>query len=509
MEDCLNGIDDDNDGLIDLNDPDCICEVLSEESLIPNPSFEERSCCPFERSMLNCAVGWDQASEATTDLIHPCGWTGWEGHIPPTPFPDGESIMGFANGRLIQGGGLQVNWKEYAGACLTAPLQANTTYRFEFNIGFTNDLLSPSLDLTFYGTTDCNNLPFGIGNPDFGCPTNNPNWKKLASRVVSGGGSSKWVQAEITITPDEDIHAIAIGPPCEASTANNTTYYFFDNLILADLRSFQFRVEEVNHPCSEDFTLSVIDNEEVSYQWFKDGIALVGEESAMLSRNYGEGQYQVRIESDGDCLLTQAFDFQIPEFSEFEMITICNDEVFEFGNEILTEPGTYSNLFISENNCDSLVTITLDILPELEESISAKIFEGETFEGIDNNSFDSPGTYEVLTTNRFGCDSLITLDLEFYNVYFPNIFTPDSRYNNERFFIFGNEDLFEIRTLTIYDRYGMLVYNGTNELENNGMGWDGRLNGTLLEQGVYTYVTTLEMDDGLVRQFSGSVMLFR
>ena len=63
--------------------------------------------------------------------------------------------------------------------------------------------------------------------------------------------------------------------------------------------------------------------------------------------------------------------------------------------------------------------------------------------------------------------------------------------------------------MTIYDRYGMLVYNGTNELENNGMGWDGRLNGTLLEQGVYTYVTTLEMDDGLVRQFSGSVMLFR
>ncbi len=36
---CDNAIDDDNDGLIDLNDSDCACEMVSLESIIPNPSF--------------------------------------------------------------------------------------------------------------------------------------------------------------------------------------------------------------------------------------------------------------------------------------------------------------------------------------------------------------------------------------------------------------------------------------------------------------------------------------
>ena len=509
VEDCSNGLDDDDDGLVDLNDPDCICEVLSEESLIPNPSFEDITCCPTERSMLDCAVGWNQASEPTTDLIHPCGWTGWEGHIPPFPFPDGDAIMGFANGRFFNDGTSQLNWKEYAGACLTSPLKANTEYRFEFSVGFTNELLSPELDITFYGATDCGSLPFGEENPDFGCPTNSPNWKNLGFRKVGGGGGSTWVKTEISITPDEDIYAIAIGPPCKASTANRTTYYFFDNLILADLRSFEFKIAEVNHPCSPDFTLSILDREGVSYQWFKEGIALVGEESALLSTNYGEGEYQVRIESEGECLLTQSFIHTVPVFSEIDDVTICVDESYQFGDEVLTESGSYSQVFITENNCDSTVSLSLEILPELEESISAKIFEGETFEGIEDHSFDREGSYEVTLVNQFGCDSLIFLDLEFYNVYFPNVFAPNSSFENSRFTIFGNEDLIEIRSLAIYDRWGSLVYNGLNEFQNDSSGWNGRINGRIAEQGVYTYVANLELDDGLVRQFSGTVLLLR
>lgn len=55
---CNNAVDDDNDGLIDLNDPDCVCEVLEPISLIPNPSFEDMNCCPNDRSQLNCAAVW-------------------------------------------------------------------------------------------------------------------------------------------------------------------------------------------------------------------------------------------------------------------------------------------------------------------------------------------------------------------------------------------------------------------------------------------------------------------
>jgi len=76
IEICDNGIDDDFDNLIDLNDDDCICEVIEPISVIPNPSFEEMNCCPDNRSQLNCASLWIQASEPTTDFIHTCDWMG-------------------------------------------------------------------------------------------------------------------------------------------------------------------------------------------------------------------------------------------------------------------------------------------------------------------------------------------------------------------------------------------------------------------------------------------------
>lgn len=510
MEDCSNGVDDDADGLIDLNDPDCTCEILKPESLIPNPSFEESTCCPVNRSMLNCAVGWIQASEPTTDLIHPCGWTGWEGHIPPTPFPDGEAIMGFANGRVRSDGGISdYNWKEYAGACLTAPLEANAEYRFEFQIGFTNELLSPRFDITFYGTTSCEHLPFGVGDPEFGCPTNSPNWKRLAAANVGGGGGSAWVETEINITPDEDIYAIAIGPPCVASGAANTTYYFFDNLVLADLRSFEFVISQVNHPCGDDFTLRVPQEENISYQWYKDGIAIVGEDASLLSQIYGEGEYQVRTISEGSCLLTQTYTHKIPIIENLASLTLCHDEVYQFGERTISESGSYTETFKNANNCDSIVGLTVEVLPQLLDTVDAKIFKGETYNEVDEYSFNTPGIYDVNLINDIGCDSLVHLQLEYYNVYIPNIFSPNSDGPNSRFKIIGNQDLSEIKTLDIYDRWGTQVYSGINELSNDSNGWDGNYQSRLMEQGVYTYITTLEMDDGILRQFVGSVLLIK
>ena len=43
QEHCSNGIDDDLDGLIDLNDPDCDCNGITSSTpnnSIPNPSFD-------------------------------------------------------------------------------------------------------------------------------------------------------------------------------------------------------------------------------------------------------------------------------------------------------------------------------------------------------------------------------------------------------------------------------------------------------------------------------------
>src|SRR5207342_3471716 len=111
-----------------------------------------------------------------------------------------------------------------------------------------------------------------------------------------------WIKTSIDVVPQENIEAIAIGPDCPKVESPISIYYFFDDLTLADLQSFQFKISEHSSPCEEDFTLQVPEQPGFAYQWYKDGIALIGETSPQLHEMYGEGNYQIRILQDSSCL---------------------------------------------------------------------------------------------------------------------------------------------------------------------------------------------------------------
>ena len=495
VEICDNGIDDDNDGLIDLNDEDCECEVIQPISLISNPSFEELNCCPDNWSQLDCAVDWIQASVPTTDFIHHCDWLGWDDFPPPQPFPDGQGIMGFRNGKITNGTP-ELNWKEYAGACLISPLLKDSSYRFQFDVGFVNPARSPTIDITFFGTTSCNYLPFGIGTPDFGCPTNHAKWEKLGEVTLSGGIRG-WKNTFIEIVPTEDIYAIAIGPDCAPSSNPISTYYFFDNLLLADLSSFDLQISEVSHPCRSDFALSVPNNSDFQYQWYLSGIALQGEVFSTLLQNYGEGDYQVRILDDGSCRVSEIYTYEIPSYSSLAQITICEGDFYEFGTSTLTEAGFFVDTFQTQYNCDSIVFLELSVTSAAYDTLEASILEGEIFE-FNEQKYRDEGEYPLVFTSYLGCDSLVNLKLSHFNVFIPNAFSPNGDGINDVFHPFapvGEIQSFEIK---IFDRWGNFLYQGATE-------W----NGSNLAPGVYVYLINIEFTYGATKMFSGDVTLVK
>lgn len=512
MEICDNAIDDDLDGLIDLNDSDCTCIVIEPSSLIPNPSFEDMTCCPSNRSQLDCADVWIQASEPTTDYIHTCGWEGWENFPVPRPFPDGDAVMGFRDGRGISDGGFggndsdsepNFNWKEYAGACLLGSLKANESYRFEFHVGFVDFQKSPSINISFFGTSDCKNLPFGVGNSDFGCPTNGPDWVRLGSRRVSGSG--QWVKTSIDVVPNDDIQAIAIGPDCPNSTAAVNPYYFFDELILADRRSFEFVIAEQGHPCADEFTLSIIKEDDREYQWYLDGVALLNEQDAGLTQMYGEGDYQVRIITDGSCSLAKEYTYTIPVIDNNIREIICEQETYQFGNSILDEAGQYVEIFKNRFNCDSVVGLTLEIQETMMTDVDAKIFEGETYH-VNEFSFKDEGDYDASLMTTVGCDSIVHLTLEYYEVYLPTAFSPNGDGYNDVFVVMGDDDLVQVNSLVIYDRWGGEVFSSQSSEDDY---WDGKRDGGVVEAGTYVYTVSVVMDDGIERSLSGAVAVVR
>ncbi|MBI5915818.1 MAG: gliding motility-associated C-terminal domain-containing protein [Bacteroidetes bacterium] len=511
VEICDNALDDDADGLIDLNDTvDCNCPVALPQSLIPNPSFEEMNCCPQDRSELHCCKDWIQASEATTDYLHTCGWMGWPDLPPPLPFPDGEGCVGFRNGRVggpIGGGDPQANWKEYAGACLLGPLKAGTAYRFEFWVGFTNAFHSPPTNIVFYGTADCMYLPFGVGNEQHGCPLNGPGWMELGALPISGG--NQWKLMEISVTPLVDIRAIAIGPDCDESPPITSYYYFLDNLVLADVQQFNFKITASGNPCGEGLTLDIPDRDTLQYQWYKDGVALIGQTGHRLLGVVEEGEYQVRVLGPYSCRITPAYKHKIPVFTTSIDSTICRDEAVFFNQTSIAKTGQYIDTLQTPGGCDSIVTLNLGIAAEDTDTVFVKILESETYR-LGNRSFTRPGGYDVVLTAANGCDSLVFLVLDFYDVFIPNAFSPNGDGFNDGFTLFAGDGLQEIVKLEIYDRWGGLVYR-TGDLEPGSFqaGWDGSRQGKPSPPGVYVWQVTLVFDDGKQRELAGSVTLLR
>ena len=90
--------------------------------------------------------------------------------------------------------------------------------------------------------------------------------------------------------------------------------------------------------------------------------------------------------------------------------SICDGQSYSFGSQTLTTGGTYTNTLTAANGCDSVVTLNLTVLPTTSNAISASICDGQSFV-CGNQSFNTSGTYTVILQGSNGCDSIITLTI--------------------------------------------------------------------------------------------------
>jgi gliding motility-associated-like protein len=121
--------------------------------------------------------------------------------------------------------------------------------------------------------------------------------------------------------------------------------------------------------------------------------------------------------------------------------------------------------------------------------------------------------YSVVVTDTLGCMVRKTVKIQIklnQDVYIPNVFSPGTSGENQKFTIYGSNSLQSIRDMRIYDRWGNLVYSEENLTPNDPtVGWDGSFRGTSLQTGVYVYLCVLEFSDGKVKTINGDILLLR
>jgi len=406
QENCSNGIDDDGDGLIDLNDTeDCFCEGSSEgeiESIIPNPSFEEMDCCPNSFSQLNCASDWVQATEATSDYFNTCDYMP---SCVPTPLPDGEAVVGTLFSSTNASG---IPWYEYVGACLLSPMLAGEQYTLQFDISavYTMDIETCSpiptgpVDVTLFGLESCPNFPVNTTS----CPVSS-GWTVLGS--VNYQPVDEWAVVTINFMPDADIEAVMLGPQCDLDPEvfdpgenDEVLYCMYDDLVLNESSFFSGIVNQEGGNCISDLILFAAESDVFSHQWYYEGVAITGETSSTLNlgeTDYNEGLYQVMIsnEDDGTCTVAStnvAPSENSPVSFSADVLSGCSPLEVSFTN--LTDPDFILNSVWNFQTGTS--------------SDEAPVFV-----------FDQPGLYDITLTVETPANCITSVTLEDYIEVFP------------------------------------------------------------------------------------------
>jgi gliding motility-associated-like protein len=171
----------------------------------------------------------------------------------------------------------------------------------------------------------------------------------------------------------------------------------------------------------------------------------------------------------------------------------------------------YSALPISDLVADT--TICFDDAPEI--ILNPGRYGGQSYLWNDGSTdlvyvAKEKGRYSVEITNEFGCK--IISGTEFFEdcpfaVWIPNGFTPNEDGKNDKLTIMGR-GIDEVQ-MYIFNRWGQLIWTG-NAI---GDGWDGKINGNLVQQDVYVYKVDFKYTDSgnVVRSKSrtGTILVYR
>ena len=90
--------------------------------------------------------------------------------------------------------------------------------------------------------------------------------------------------------------------------------------------------------------------------------------------------------------------------------SICQGQSYNFGTQTLTASGVYNQTLVASTGCDSVVSLTLTVKPNLAGSVSASICQGQTY-AFGSQSLSASGTYNNTVAGSNGCDSVVTLTL--------------------------------------------------------------------------------------------------
>jgi len=170
-----------------------------------------------------------------------------------------------------------------------------------------------------------------------------------------------------------------------------------------------------------------------SYVWYRNDNVIPNVQGNVFRATQG-GIYKVLVNNAGCVIYSNVLSVnQNQNYSLTSNVTLCQGATFTFCNQILTLPGTYSCNLSSINGCDSTVTLNLDYKRGSNTTLTPIICLGDTF-NVNAYQFYNSGSYLINLSGAAvnGCDSTVEVALNviapIYNFLTVNICQGDTFY---------------------------------------------------------------------------------
>jgi gliding motility-associated-like protein len=258
------------------------------------------------------------------------------------------------------------------------------------------------------------------------------------------------------------------------------------------------------------------------------------------------GEFSISfIISQPGCFDNQNGSITMEQSGGIEPIRYSIDEINYQSSPVFNQlpGGTYTITAIDANDCETkeIIWINVPLMVNVELGDDMQLFPGDTalLNAIVNVPFDSLAsvqwtglinpdcptclsqpvapiittTYSVTVTSLDGCmdEDAMTLFLENdYDIYVPNIFSPNGDGVNDVLVISAGNSVEQILEFTVFDRWGNVVYVDDHfEANDVGHAWDGMRKQKKLNHGVFAYKLIVQFSDGTQDVVYGDITLMR
>jgi gliding motility-associated-like protein len=216
-------------------------------------------------------------------------------------------------------------------------------------------------------------------------------------------------------------------------------------------------------------------------------------QSSPIFADLTSGSYTVTAIDANDC-----------ETKEIIMINVFSDISVELGDDQVIMPGDTATISALVNvPFDSLASVTWNGLtsPPCPTCLTQHVSPVIT------------SAYSIVVSDAYGCtdeDSMNVYVQHEADLYIPNVFSPNGDGINDWLLISAGGDIVQIESLTIFDRWGNMVYlNEKFQPNDASAAWDGKRKEVTMNPGVYAYKMIIAFADGRTEIRHGDVTLIR